>query len=42
MKRGLILLFCIGWLLGVIKHFWVLPIIGDDHDISGFEFRIRW
>ena len=42
MRRGLILLLCVGWFLTLIKHFWILPTIGEDHDISGFEFRIRF
>ena len=25
-----------------LKHFWILPTIGEDHDLSGFEFRIRF
>ena len=39
--KYILLLFAIslGWL---IKHFWIIPTIGEDHDISGFEFRIRF
>ena len=42
MRRGLILLFSIAWLVNVVKHFYIFPTFGDDHDISGFEFRIKF
>ena len=44
MKRGkaIVLLFSIAWLVNVVKHFYIIPTIGDDHDISGFEFRIKF
>lgn len=26
----------------LFKHFWIYPTFGDDHDISGFEFKIKF
>ena len=40
--RKLLIILIIGWLATFLKHFWILPTIGDDRDISGFEFRIRF
>ena len=41
-SKYLLLLLSIAWFINVVKHFYILPIIGDDHDISGFEFKIRF
>lgn len=41
--RKLKILFVIGFLSWCIKHFWILPTFSDeDHDITGFEFRIKF
>lgn len=40
-KYILLLLFC-GWFMSLIKHFWIIPTVGEDNDISGFEFRIKF
>ena len=40
--KYLLLLFSIAWLVNVVKHFYIIPTIGEDRDISGFEFRIKW
>ena len=40
--RKIAIILCIGWFLTIVKHFWILPIVGEDHDITGFEFRIKF
>jgi hypothetical protein len=40
--RKLLIIFIIGWLATFLKHFWILPTVGEDRDISGFEFRIKF
>ena len=40
--RVLLLLFSIAWFVNVVKHFYILPTFGEDGDVTGFEFRIRW
>ena len=40
--KKLLIIFIIGWLATLLKHFWIYPTIGEDRDISGFEFRIKF
>lgn len=40
--KKLLIIFIIGWLATLLKHFYIFPTFGDDHDISGFEFKIRF
>lgn len=40
--KKLLIIFIIGWLATLLRHFYILPIIGEDHDITGFEFRIKF
>lgn len=41
--KYLVAIFIIGWLSTLLKHFWILPTFNEeDHDITGFEFRIRF
>ena len=40
--KKLLTIFIIGWLATLLRHFWIFPTIGEDHDISGFEFRIKF
>ena len=42
LKKTLVIL-CVGWFMTLIKHFYILPTFNnEDHDITGFEFRIRF
>lgn len=41
--KKLLIIFIIGWLATLLRHFWILPTFNDeDRDITGFEFRIRF
>jgi hypothetical protein len=41
--KKLLIIFIIGWLATILKHFYIFPTFGEeDHDISGFEFRIKF
>lgn len=40
--KKLLIIFIVGWLATLLKHFYIFPTFGEDHDISGFEFRIKW
>ena len=41
--KALIAIFIVGWLSTLLKHFWILPTFSDeDHDITGFEFKINF
>lgn len=40
--KKLLIIFIIGWLATLLKHFWIFPTFGEDHDITGFEFRIKF
>ena len=41
--RRIKILFVIGFLSWMMKHFIIFPTFNDeDHDITGFEFRIKF
>lgn len=40
--KKLLIIFIVGWLATFFKHFYIFPTFGEDHDISGFEFRIKF
>lgn len=40
--KKLLIIFIVGWLATLLRHFYIFPTFGDDHDISGFEFKIRF
>jgi hypothetical protein len=40
--RNLTILIVVGFLSWMAKHFLIFPTFGEDHDISGFEFKIRF
>ena len=40
--KKLLIIFIVGWLATLLRHFYIFPTFGEDHDISGFEFRIKW
>jgi hypothetical protein len=42
MKKVAVLI-CIGWLLGLFKHFIVLPVVDwEEHEVTGVEFKLRF
>lgn len=40
--KKLLIIFIVGWLATLLRHFYIFPTFGEDHDISGFEFKIRF
>lgn len=41
--KKLLIIFVTGWLATLLRYFWILPTFNnDDHDITGFEFRIKF
>lgn len=42
MYKYAVLFLCVSWLLGILRHFWILPVIDDDLQVTGFEFRIKF
>lgn len=41
--KNLLTIFIIIWLANFLKHFYIFPTFSDeDHDITGFEFKIRF
>lgn len=40
--KKLLTIFIIGWLATILRHFYIFPTFGEEHDVSGFEFRIKF
>ena len=41
--RKALTIFFIGWLMTIVKHFYILPVIDwEEHEVTGFEFRIKF
>ena len=41
--KKLLIIFIIGWLATILKHFYILPIVDwEEHEVTGIEFKIRY